>query len=84
MNRVRRVSRMYAERYGRPDHFARQAARTKRAQKEQQKIFNQRQAMHQVAAKNSGKAFHEPRIKSQMDLYKRPGLLKRLFRRQGR
>lgn len=82
MNQVRRISRLYAERYGRRDHFDRQRESQRRAQKQQSRIMRHNEAKAKVAQKNSGKAFHEPKRGQPKPRFR--DKVARMFRRQGR
>lgn len=85
VSRVRKVSRLYAERYGTRDHHDRQREKQRRIWTQQERLMRQNEAKTQVAQKNSGKAFHEavagrpptpkPKLRERVS---------RMFRRQGR
>jgi hypothetical protein len=81
VNRVRKVSRKYAEIKGRPDHYNRLREKERQTQKEQLRIMRRNSAKHKVASKNQGKTFHEA-VPGQPKQKRR--WRDRIFRRQGR
>ena len=89
VNRVRKISRLYAETMNRPDHHAREAAKTAR-EKEQMARAMKRHTPHglKVVSKNDGKVQAvQPRKNGKSVLQgtePKGGWLDRLFRRRGR